>query len=89
MNTSFLHNFLGLCMWGHISDGYMWMKRSDLGNDLKISLLYATIDVFKKDNPVLFKALMRTKGEKIYPNTVSHNDWLSYIYGVSHILISP
>ena len=70
MNSSFLHNFLGLCMWGHISDGLMWMKRSDLGNDIKISVLHATIDVFKNENPGLFRALMCTKKEKIQPNTV-------------------
>ena len=81
MNTSFLHNFLGLCMWGHISDGYIWMKRSDLGNDLKISVLHATIDVFKEGNPVLFRALMCTKGEKINPNTV-----LSWCGNTRHLM---
>ena len=75
MNTSFLHNFFGLCMWGHISDGYMWMTRSDLGNDLKISVLHATTEVFKEGNQVLFRALMSGKGVKLNPNKVV--SWVS------------
>ena len=45
-NSSFLRNFFGLCMWGHISDGYCWMTKSDLRKDFKISVLHATTGLF-------------------------------------------
>ena len=57
-------------MWGHISDGYLWMTRSDLQNDIKMSVLHATTDLFKKEHPTLFRALMCTKGEKLKTTTV-------------------
>ena len=46
------------------------MTRSDIHNELKITVLLATTDVFKNANPGLFKALMNTNGEKLKPNTI-------------------
>ena len=66
-NSTFLRNLFGLCMWGHISNGYCCMTKSDLRNDVKISVLYATTDLSHQAHPELFKSLM-SRGKKLKPN---------------------
>ena len=69
-NSSFLHNFFGLYMWGHIRKGYCWMTKSDLRNNVNISLMHATTDLFHQAHPELFKSLISGKGQKLKPNTI-------------------
>ena len=69
-NNAFLHNFFSLCLWAHISSGFLWITQSDLRNDVKISVLHATKDLFHKTHPKLFNLLMSSKGNKLKPNVI-------------------
>ena len=70
MNSSFLHNFFGLCMWGDISEGYCWMTKSDLRNDVKNRVMHETTDLSHQAHPDLFKSLMSGKGQNLKPNVI-------------------